>query len=66
MRHLRTLEPIPNLHEQNRDGSELYEAEEVLSVALAADDETALPMKSRPEALHQPAAPLPAQDAAIL
>ena len=49
------LEPISKSPEEDNEASELDEAEEVLGVILPPDEDTALPLYPREEALDEPA-----------
>jgi hypothetical protein len=49
------LEPISKSSEEHNEAGELDEAEEVLGVILPADENAALPLDPREEALDQPA-----------
>jgi hypothetical protein len=49
------LEPISKSSEEDNEAGELDEAEEVLGVILAADEDAALPLDPSEEALDEPA-----------
>jgi hypothetical protein len=50
-----SLEPISKSPEEDNEASELYEAEEVLSVVFPTDEDATLPLNPSKEALHEPA-----------
>src|SRR5215470_6326231 len=48
------LEPISKSPEEDKEASELYEAEEVVGVVFPTDEDAALPLNPSKEALHEP------------
>src|SRR5215831_8723927 len=47
------LEPISKSPEEDKEASELYEAEEVVGVVFPTDEDAALPLNPSKEALHE-------------